>query len=233
MAASRRDGTVKQSLAHCQVHDERVLGEALTANILSGSGGLLGTTPTLRDYRLPGDEAVYHLLNNLDWAWLNWLSRLLSNNVFDLACVLLIIVYVFLSHRARTWVVLALTLAAITLSDRLGAVALKPAFARQRPCYALAAGTFHQREPAAHTGSLPSLHASNAFAAALPLAMAAPEIAPAIYALATLIALSRVQLGVHWPSDILAGAVIGTLIAMALIAVVRREELLSEPRRST
>ncbi len=192
---------------------------------------VLAAPAELRDYRLPGDDAGYHLVNDFDWAWLTSFCRLLSNNQFALALVGLTVAYVFFRHRPRTWVALALALSAIALSDRLGALLFKPVLDRQRPCYALSPGTFHQREPVAHSGSMPSLHASNAFAAALPLSMAAPELAPAIYAVATLIALSRVQLGVHWPSDILAGAIVGTLIAFALVVLVQREELLSEPRR--
>jgi undecaprenyl-diphosphatase len=204
----------------------------LIPNALSSWHGFFGSVPALRDYRLPGDAALFHLLNGLGWEWLSGFSRLLSNNRFALALTLLIVLYVFLRYRPRTWVALALTLAAITASDRLGALVLKPAFARERPCYALPAGTFYQREAVAHSGSLPSLHASNAFAAALPLTMAAPELAAPIYAIATLIALSRVQLGVHWPSDILAGAAIGTLVAVVLLLIVRREELWSEHQPS-
>lgn len=59
--------------------------------------------------------------------------------------------------------------------------------------------------------SFPSAHATTSFAAA----RAYRDIAPpaALYAAATAFALSRPYLAVHYPSDVLAGALLGTAIA--------------------
>jgi membrane-associated phospholipid phosphatase len=59
--------------------------------------------------------------------------------------------------------------------------------------------------------SFPSAHASSSFAAARVLS----EVFPAgpVYTLACIMALSRPYLGVHYPSDVLAGLLLGTLIA--------------------
>jgi membrane-associated phospholipid phosphatase len=59
--------------------------------------------------------------------------------------------------------------------------------------------------------SFPSAHATTSFAAARAYAGLLP--APALYAAATGFALSRPYLGVHYPSDVAAGAVLGTLLA--------------------
>jgi hypothetical protein len=59
--------------------------------------------------------------------------------------------------------------------------------------------------------SFPSAHATSSFAAAYAYRGLAP--APALYGAALALAVSRPYLGVHYPSDVATGAVLGTLIA--------------------
>jgi undecaprenyl-diphosphatase len=70
------------------------------------------------------------------------------------------------------------------------------------------------------TSSFPSGHAATSFACAYVLSRLAPRLTPAVYTLAVLISLSRVYVGVHYPLDVLAGAVLGTLVAIALLRLL-------------
>lgn len=61
--------------------------------------------------------------------------------------------------------------------------------------------------------SFPSAHAATSFAAARAFCGLAP--ASALYGAAVLFAVTRPYLGVHYPSDVLAGALLGTTLAEA------------------
>jgi undecaprenyl-diphosphatase len=57
--------------------------------------------------------------------------------------------------------------------------------------------------------SFPSAHSTASFAAAAAMSRIAPDKAPALYAGATAMAFTRPYLGMHYPSDVLAGAALG------------------------
>jgi undecaprenyl-diphosphatase len=68
------------------------------------------------------------------------------------------------------------------------------------------------------TPSFPSGHAATAAAGALALSRIWPAVAIPAWTLAAIIAISRVALGVHFPSDILVGFILGGLLARFVCA---------------
>jgi undecaprenyl-diphosphatase len=86
------------------------------------------------------------------------------------------------------------------------------------------------------TYSFPSGHAVVAFACATVISFAVPRLRWPLYAFAALVAFSRVYVGVHYPGDIAAGAVIGVAVGLIVEAArrllrdyVRRREAATAP----
>ena len=86
-------------------------------------------------------------------------------------------------------------------------VGMKTAFARPRP-YVTYPDLRTPRGPAP-MDSFPSGHAATAFAGATAIALEQPAWAVPAYGWAALVGYSRMYTGVHYPSDVLAGAAVG------------------------
>jgi undecaprenyl-diphosphatase len=97
---------------------------------------------------------------------------------------------------------------------------LKDLVDRARP--ALADPTLEALVATPGSPSFPSGHAATAFAAAVAVGAFYPRLRWPLLALAGLVGLSRIYLGVHYWIDVLAGAVLGTLLALAVVWTTRR-----------
>src|SRR5205085_12602760 len=105
----------------------------------------------------------------------------------------------------------------VALADFAGQLlsyGLKQWIGRERPSAAYPSPKPLVHAP--HNGSFPSGHATVRFACATMLAFYAPRAAPAFFLLASAIAWSRVYVGVHYPLDVLGGAVLAIVVAIAL-----------------
>jgi len=106
-----------------------------------------------------------------------------------------------------------LGLFAVIISGLFGQL-FKHLFCRARPLTEKS-GEFFSEFPCLGKGagfiSFPSGHSITAFALAFVLARVYPRYAVLFYGLAVLVALSRVYLAKHFPSDVVAGAVVGIL----------------------
>ena len=110
--------------------------------------------------------------------------------------------------RRRRWLAVAAT---VPLSMGVNYV-VKRVVARERP--QIAGLEPFGRVPRSH--SFPSAHAATSFAGAVRIGALVPGARVPLLVAAGLMALTRPYLGVHYPSDVLAGAAVGAFVGIAL-----------------
>jgi undecaprenyl-diphosphatase len=145
------------------------------------------------------------------------------------------LVWIVLGAVAAAWLRRPLALVAVILAIEAASFLdgmLKSAVGRARPF--VGDPRVHPSIALPHDPSMPSGHAMNAFAGAVLLGAVMPRARWPLLALAALIGLSRVYLGVHFPSDVIAGAIVGAAIGAIAAWLLRRgERLLRTGRRDS
>ncbi len=127
----------------------------------------------------------------------------------------------FVVYRLRWKAVtpIVLLIICIIISDQLSSSVIKPLVGRLRPCQALEG--VRLLVGCGGGKSFPSSHAVNNFACAVVLSHFFPRARISLFVFVSLVAISRVYVGVHYPSDILGGAVLGMLIGSRLTLIHR------------
>lgn len=122
----------------------------------------------------------------------------------------------------RGRIVALILIPTIIVSDQLNSSWLKFLMERPRPCHELL--NVHLLVGCGSGFSFPSSHAANSFAAAVVLSFFYPRWTWAFLLFAASVAFSRVYVGVHYPSDVLAGAVVGIIVGGLILFVFQKLE---------
>jgi undecaprenyl-diphosphatase len=125
-------------------------------------------------------------------------------------------------RRETAWCLLGI------LTTSLITSLVKDVVMRVRPCNALAwCSPIDITTPAGF--SFPSGHASGSFAFAAFIAVRRPRLAALAFTYASIVGWSRCVLGVHYPSDVFAGALLGTTIGASFAVVFTKRTPLGPP----
>ncbi|MCL6635501.1 MAG: phosphatase PAP2 family protein [Peptococcaceae bacterium] len=172
-------------------------------------------------------EKILFVLKSLDLTLFDRINHSLQNSLFDAVMPLIsnagaggllwIAVGLILLVLGRPELKRAalLMLAALFVSFLVGEEGLKHVFQRPRPFVTIPGVDLLVAPP--HSFSFPSGHAANAFACGLVLARKIPVLAWPALVLAVLMAFSRVYVGVHYPFDVLGGALLGAACALLVM----------------
>lgn len=159
------------------------------------------------------DRSVYDAISATPTPTLDKPVTRLSNaaNSSLLWMMVAILVAAFGGVRGRRAALRGLT--AIGLTSLVTNVAAKHAFRRRRPHRAVDNVRSEARMPT--SSSFPSGHTASAFAFAAAATADVPELSLVMYGMASLVGFSRVLTGVHFPSDVIGGGVLGLVIGTA------------------
>ncbi len=190
---------------------------------------MLFAWPRMRQYRIMSRNRLSHLdrylyvlsQHKLRARWANVLMVRItqSGTKGTIWIVVSVVLFVFGNARARSAALASLC--SLLLAEGVINIVLKPAIARERPYSPRGPGRLRLlliKAPGAH--SWPSGHAGSSMAAAVPLVVAYPRFGLIFLALAALIGFSRVYVGVHYPFDVVAGAITGILCAVVVLICI-------------
>jgi undecaprenyl-diphosphatase len=124
----------------------------------------------------------------------------------------LLVFFLFKKFRSRFWLHFLGFVISISVSDFLGGQ-IKHHFPAPRP-FQIASLKAVKRSAAADDTSFYSNHASNNFCFAVYASRVWPAGAPVFFGVATLVGYSRIYNGVHFPSDVVLGTIIGLLLGV-------------------
>ena len=167
------------------------------------------------------DRALFMLINvKLANPVTDFVMPLVTSDFLLRSCYAAAMVLLLWKGDARLrWLVL-FSAVALTVSDQVSAGLLKPWIGRLRPCHLLE--NINLLTSCGGGNSMPSSHAANAFGQAVLFGYLYRVVRWPLIGLAVLVALSRVFVGVHYPGDILAGALLGVLGGLLLAWLFRR-----------
>jgi undecaprenyl-diphosphatase len=172
------------------------------------------------------DHKLFIAINQtLSNNWLDGLMHVLSSKAAFIPIYLIVILKFVQLYKKKFWVPVLLCVLAVGLSDGISSKICKPLFKRTRPAFC---ASMNPRLPDGKPGSqygFVSSHAANAFAV-YPLFVVLifgfnelkkrRKYITVAFVLATMVAYSRIYNGVHWPTDVIGGAILGYLIFLLI-----------------
>lgn len=173
------------------------------------------------------DKELFLFLNGLHVNWLDPIMIFISGTASWIPFYAVLLFLVFYKYRWKGLIVIAGVILLVICSDQISAHVFKPVFQRPRPC--------HEEDikdlvylPNGHCGGaygFISSHACNVFAFAVFItSFFKPyykNIAWLMFTWAVIIAYSRIYMGVHYPGDVIAGALTGLLIGWCVTLLVK------------
>jgi undecaprenyl-diphosphatase len=171
------------------------------------------------------DTELFLFLNGLHNDFFDLVMYYASDRFVWIPLYAVLIYFIIRNHRKRSWLIILLVVLVITASDQLS-VFLKNYFERPRPCHQeqLWEAIHTVRNKCGGAYGFVSSHAANTFALAFYLIPFFKQrnrfFSIFIIFWAVFISYSRIYLGVHFPGDVLFGALLGMIIGISFAKIL-------------
>ena len=173
---------------------------------------------------------MLEFLYQIDLKLLYFINHTLSNPFFDklfpfitevknwyIAYIILFLILIVKGGRIGRIAAVAMILLIVT-TDQFNSFFLKSLVGRIRPCNIYS--DLNVLVTCTESFSFPSSHAVNNFGAAIFFTKIFPKYKWTLFTVATLMAFSRPYVGIHYPSDVIGGALIGMIFGYIFAFIV-------------
>jgi undecaprenyl-diphosphatase len=188
------------------------------------------------EYLIELDKKIFLALNGFHAPWLDPVMLLVTETLVWLPLYVFLAFHIFKHYKLNGWMVLIGVVITIVLADQITSTFMKPYFERLRP----------SREPSLESVihlvngykggkfGFASSHAANTFGVATFFFLLFGKQYRWVWILfvwAAFVTYSRIYLGVHYPGDILVGALVGALSALAGFKLFQWLKKMSDERK--
>ncbi|MCB0802104.1 MAG: phosphatase PAP2 family protein [Flavobacteriales bacterium] len=174
------------------------------------------------------DQELLLLLNSFHSESFDSIMWFISGKFEWIPFYLFLIFLIIKKFKKDCWIILIAIALLITLSDQISVRFFKNVFERYRPCHNIEIGHLVHlvNNKCGGMYGFVSSHATNSFAIATFILLLLRKdykwITATLIFWASLVSYSRIYLGVHYPADIIAGAILGFLIAYLLFYFLKK-----------
>ena len=190
------------------------------------------------DHLIEIDEQLFLILNRMHDSWLDPVMWLFSKNEASIPLYAFLLFHIYKVYKEKTWGILLSVGLLILMTDQFTSGLMKPFFERLRPSHEPALEGMVHIVNGYSGGSygFASSHAANTFGIAMFLSCILKKEKPWIswlFLWAAFVSYTRIYLGVHYPGDILVGALVGVLFGWIVFKLYSRTRIMIEKRRAS